>query len=139
MWWLSTVVTLTHLYCFGSLMKAETVLQIPFYIGPFSVDDAEPDSVTDTAALRNEVVAKDPFLPGADAENGVAGLHVQHVGFKFDAEAVQVFEGVTQQEVLGFGVDGSALVVGRDPGGSDFEPPILRVDVHEAGASDDAV
>jgi hypothetical protein len=118
---------------------SETVLQIPFYIGPFGVDDAEPDSVADAAALGDEVVAEDAFLFGADTEDGGARLHIQDVGFEFDAEAVQVFEGMTEHQVFGFRVDGRSLVAGRDPGGSNFETPVLRIDVHETSAANDSV
>jgi hypothetical protein len=47
------------------------------------------------------------------------------------------FEGVTQHQVLGFGVDEGFLPARRDPAAADFQLAIERVDLPEARRADD--
>ena len=80
--------------------------------------------------------AQRAFFFGANAENGVTGFLVERVGLQLDAETSPDFKGVSQHQVFGLGVDGGALPGGCDPGGTDLDPPVDAVDVHEAGAAD---
>lgn len=85
------------------------------------------------------MVTEGAFLYGAKALDGALRGEVALVGFELDADAVQVFEGVFEQQVLGFGVGGGALVLDGKPGAADFEAAVLGADFQVAGAADGEV
>ena len=86
--------------------------------------------------MGDHVVARDAFFGGADPRNGGARTLVQRIRLQFDTHAAELFEGVPQHEVFGFGVDGGALPRRRDPGGADLDAAVVVIDAGEARAAD---
>src|SRR5580704_10719665 len=120
----------------GWIAPRQHRFQIGLYLWPLGIEDAEVNRVADPAGPGDQVPAQDAFFFRADAEDRVARSLIQSVGLEFDEQALPDFESVAQHEVLGFGVDGSALPRRGDPGGADFHSAVDSVDVHEAGAAD---
>ena len=75
------------------------------------------------------MAAVDAFEPGAEFEDGGAGVFVERVGFQFDALGA-LGEGVAEEEELGGWVDDAALGGALVPGGADFDAGVARADVY---------
>ncbi|KAG1466316.1 hypothetical protein G6F57_013277 [Rhizopus arrhizus] len=83
------------------------------------------------------VVAQHAILLGAEAGDGGARGGVEPAGFQHHADAAQHFEGVLQQQQLGFGIGAGALRARRVPGVAETELGHAGVHVVETGAADD--
>jgi hypothetical protein len=75
------------------------------------------------------VVAQDAVELGAEAFDGAAALGVQVMGAEFDADAVDVLEGMSEEEVFALGVEAGALDGCRVPGRADLDAAVGGVDV----------
>jgi hypothetical protein len=113
--------------------------QALFNFWPFRGDDAEVDAVAQAAGPGDDVMTENSFLLGAEAQNRVARLGIERVGFPFHAIATQRFEGMAHHYVFSFRVDRSALPGFGDPGGSDLQPLVGYIDAHESCGADDFV
>src|SRR5208282_3410451 len=105
---------------------------------PLVIQNAEVNAVADSAGPCDYVAAQCAFFFRADAENCVARFFVERVGLEFDANASPHFEGVSQHQIFGFGVDRGALPWYRDPGRADLDAAVVAVDIHKASAADHA-
>jgi hypothetical protein len=117
----------------------ELRFQVALHLWPLFGDDAEDDRVAVTSAPHQHVIAQDAFLLGADARDGGARLQIRLVGLQHHAAGIHRFEGVPQHQILGFGVDGGALVRARDPRPADLHGAVLSLYVGEARATHDGV
>ena len=90
----------------------------------------------DAAGVGSHVIAKDAFLDCADALDGISGTAIHGIGFQLHAHALERLEGVAEHQELGFGVDGRALEIAGDPGGTDFDAVVGAIDIHVARAAD---
>ena len=93
------------------------------------------NGIAKAAAPRDHVMAKRSFFLRSDAQNCFPGAAVEGVCLKFHPQAIPGFEGVTEHEVFGFGVDDSALPGLADESRSDLDALVADVDVHEARAA----
>src|SRR5580658_7510057 len=57
--------------------------QALFHFGPFRRNYAEVDAVAQAAGPGDDVMTENSFLPGAEAQNRVARLGIECVGFPF--------------------------------------------------------
>src|SRR5713226_2832768 len=90
---------------FLTALPREFFFKPRFHRQPLGIDDAEIDRMPDAGGGADHVIAEDAFFLGAEAEDSVPRALVQRVGLEFDADAAERLEGVTQHQVLGFGVD----------------------------------
>src|SRR5215475_7343162 len=93
--------------------------------GPFVAGDAEIDAMTNPPAGHDHVVAKDAFLGGANARQGLPRLRVERVGLELHPDAAQGFEGMTQLQVFRLGVDSGPLPGRGHPGAADLHTPVV--------------
>src|SRR5580704_18582798 len=107
-------------------------------LGPLVIQNAEVDTVADSAGPGDYVPAQRAFFFRADAKNCVARFFVQRVGLEFDANASPDFEGMAQHQIFGFGIDHRALPWDCDPGRADLDAAVGAIDIHEACAADHA-
>ncbi len=68
----------------------------------------------------------------------MARFLIERIGLQFHANASPDFEGVTQHQILCLSIYRRALPRWSDPGRTNFYSAIGAIDVHEAGAADDA-
>ena len=55
------------------------------------------------------MTAQDPFLGGTQAEQGLSGGEVEHVGFEFYAKHFQLLKGILEHQGLHLGIDARSL------------------------------
>src|SRR5947209_6656822 len=113
-------IRLSGIYPIHASTRCQFRFQSSLHVRPFRIDNAEPDAIANPAARADDMIAENSFLLRANPENGVAGLLVERVGLEFHAEAVQLLEGMAQQEVLGFGIGCGPLPWHAQPGRADF-------------------
>ena len=116
-------------------MIAEFGYQIGFDGGPFGVEDAVEDGITDETVRQDHMLAQNTFFNSAESLNGMLGAQVAGVGFELYAYTAKLLKGVSQQQIFAFGVDRSALVGDGIPGTTDLDGEIWGVDVEVAGGS----
>src|SRR6185437_1536085 len=104
----------------NTILRKQSGLQAGFHIGPFGVKDAEVDRMPEAASGRDHVIAEGAFLTRADAEDCRAGTFVERIRFQLDPNAAELLEGVLQQQIFCFRVDGRALPRGSDPRPADL-------------------
>src|SRR5450631_1278382 len=83
------------------------------------------------------MIAQDPILFRAEPRDRGARGMIEPVRAKFDRDALQLLESVSEEQQLAFGVDGAALDTLGVPGVPDLETPVRRVDVEVTRAADD--
>lgn len=81
------------------------------------------------------MLAKRAFLHRANPGQRPARVFVQHLGFKNHSLDAQAFKRVAKQQQLGLGIGAAALMGWRQPGRTNFQPEVLKRDVHVAGAA----
>lgn len=105
---------------------------------PFGINDAVVDGVAKAIAMRDHVVPKNAFFLRANPQQCPARFLIQGIGLELDPNASEVFEGVSQHQILRFSIrDGSLPGLG-DPGPADFKVTILFINVRESRAANDA-
>src|SRR4029079_3941854 len=85
-------------------------------VGPIRVNDAEECDVFWLAILIDRVASQDSFMFGPTAQHGLARTIVNAVDDKLYTCATELFEGMAQHQVLGFGVNKCALPIASNPG-----------------------
>src|SRR5262245_1431953 len=101
----------------------------PFlHLRPLAIDDAVDGRVAGHPAVAGLVVAQRTFERGADAHDRISRRLVQNIGLELHALAAPGLERVAQHEVLGFGIDVSALEGAANPGPPHLYPPVRGVD-----------
>src|SRR5690349_23359132 len=119
-------------------LTAQTFYQARLHPRPFAIQNAEVDRISDPPGVRDQMPAEGTFFFCSDAKNRIAGFLIECISLQFDANASPDFEGVTQHQILRFGIDSGTLPGWSDPGGTNFYSAIGTIDVHEARAADDA-
>src|SRR5438128_12287121 len=83
------------------------------------------------------MVAQHAILFGTQARDRGTRRVVEPMRSKFHGDALELFEGVGEQQQFAFGVDGSALRPLRVPGMPDLEPTIGGIDIEIARRAHD--
>jgi len=98
---------------------------------PLAIENAVHAGVAQGAVAGDLVLAQHPVQFRAQPFDGGATLLIEEVGSEFHRNAIQLLERMGQQQQLALGVQGTALHAFSIPGGTDFQAPIDRVDMHE--------
>lgn len=108
-----------------------------FHILPFAMDDAVNASVPQCLLRQGMsvdlVLSQHAIQLGSQTLNRAAALLIQHMGAKFHRNAPQVFEGMAEQQSLGFGVQGGTLHTLTVPSGANFHAAVGAIDVEVGG------
>src|SRR5689334_5426155 len=120
----------------NTILRKQSGLQAGLHFGPLGVQDAEVNRMPEAASGRDHVIPERAFLTRADAEDCRARAFVERIRFQLDANAAELLEGVLQQQVFCFRVDGRSLPRGRDPRPAYLHPMVGSVDVAVARAAD---
>ena len=73
---------------------------------------------------------------GAKALDSTAALVVHEVSAELDGDAVEILEGVAEEEQLGLGIEAGTLDALRIPGRADLDAAVGGVDIHISGHAD---
>src|SRR3977135_3302488 len=114
-------------------LLAKFGLQAGFYVRPFRVYDAEIDSVPDAAACGDHVIAEGSIFAGSDAQDRSPRALIERVGLQLHANALKCFEGMAQQQIFRFRVDGAALPLPRHPCPANLQAMMNAVNIAIAG------
>ena len=85
------------------------------------------------------MLAQRAFLDGAETEDRRARALVARARLELDAVIFPLLEGEAQHEILRLSIDVCSLEVTRDPCPTDLRAFVLRRDVREPTAADDAL
>src|SRR6267154_3252755 len=127
--------TIFHSYA----VKNESLLERLLHLRPFIINDAEQNRIADAATRQDQMFAQDAFLLCSQTQNRPRRLFVEHIGDQFNSHAFPCFKCLSQQQQLGFGVDGRALCAFSQPGVADGGNPIVRSNFVEAGGANDLI
>src|SRR5579864_4914837 len=112
------------------------VLQVGAYRRPFRFDDREHHGVAQHAILADLMIAQDAVLLRTEPLDGGARLLVHEMRAELDSDCAQRFEGMCEQEQLGFGIERRALHALCVPRMTDLEPAMRRLDIEHARRAD---
>src|SRR4029079_9960480 len=114
-------------------LAREPCLEPPARLRPGLDGDRVPGRVAPLAAADDHVPTVDTLELGGNRRQCRAGALVQRVGLELDAQAAELLERVSQEQVLRLGVRARAPGGRVQPGVADLEAPVLGRERHVAG------
>src|SRR5215468_2156957 len=104
----------------------ELIVQVSFYRRPFGRDDAVDHSVAQRAVRRNLVVAQNAVLLGAQPLDAAPALVIEEMRAEFYRNAIELLEGVAEQQQFALRIERGALHTLGIPCGADLDPAVRR-------------
>lgn len=83
------------------------------------------------------MVAQHPLTNCAHTFYGMDGMLIAEVRFKLDAEAIEIFKCILQQQVFTLRVYSSSLILRCIPGPPNFQRTVRGLHIEETRRSDD--
>jgi len=113
-------------------------LERTFDVAPLGIHDAEHDRVTQESVPAPPVFAEHALADRPQFRDRALRWFVAGVGLELNPARAELFERVTQEQVLGLPIDSGSLGTSAEPRAADFETPVRERDVMKMGDSEPA-
>src|SRR5690349_2079154 len=118
-------------------LVVELIGEMRLHRRPFTGDDAVNHGVAQRSVWRDLVAAQNTVLLGAEALNAAPALVIEEVRAELYRNAIQLLEGVRQQQQFALCIERAALHAPGVPGRADLDATVGGVDIHVGGHARD--